>query len=195
MELLEGRTLADEMRETGRFSVERTIAIAVPICEALAAAHDAGIVHRDVKPENIFLHRERGVREGEIVKVLDFGLAKVVGDELGLDGPPSKALAGTPAYIAPERLWGKTYDGRADVYSVGVILYRMLTGEPPFRATDNVHALIAMSVNLDPVPPRERRSDVGADVDALVMRALAKDPNARFTARDLAAALRDAAAG
>jgi serine/threonine protein kinase len=197
MELLEGRTLAEEMGESGPFALERAVAIAAPMCDALAAAHEAGIVHRDVKPENVFLHRGR---DGEVVKVLDFGLAKVVGDETaagqGASAQPSRSLVGTPAYIAPERLWGNPYDGRADVYSVGVVLYHMLCGEPPFRVPGGgFHALIALSVTRDPRPLREHRPDVDAGAEAVVMRALARDPAARPTAGELARGLREVLGG
>jgi serine/threonine protein kinase len=195
MELLEGRTLADEMGENIPYSLERAVAVAAPVCDALAAAHEAGIVHRDVKPENVFLHRGRGGRDGEVVKVLDFGLAKLVGDGAAGRGgaaQPSRSLVGTPAYIAPERLWGNPYDGRADVYSVGVVLYHMLCGEPPYRVVrGGLPALIALSVTSDPRPPRERRPDLGGDVEAVVLSALARDPAARPAAGELARALRE----
>jgi serine/threonine protein kinase len=192
MELLEGRTLAAEMGESERFTLERAVEIVAPVCDALAAAHEAGIVHRDVKPENVFLARGRGGRDGEVVKVLDFGLAKLVGDEAVGRAQPSRSLVGTPAYIAPERLWGNPYDGRADVYSVGVVLYHMLCGEPPHRvAAGGFPALIALSVTRDPQPLRERRPDLPPEAEAAVMSALARDPAARPAADELARALRE----
>ena len=113
-------------------SVKRMGEILLPICDVLAKAHFAGVVHRDIKPPNIFLHHGPA---GEIVKVLDFGIAKLVGDAAGseymtmtLEGD----LLGTPAYMAPERLSNRPYDGRADVYGVGVMAYQMLTGVLPF---------------------------------------------------------------
>ncbi len=192
MELLEGSSLADEIAERGPVSVERAAAICAPVCDALAAAHDAGIVHRDVKPENVFLHR---TRDGETVKVLDFGLAKVLDEERPfgrLTPAPSRSLVGTPAYIAPERLLGRVYDGRADVYSVGVVLYQLLSGELPFRSGGDMHALIAMSVTSEPAPLGEVRPGIDPTVAAVAMRALSREPDARPTARELAAELRSA---
>ena len=194
MELLEGCTLAVELRECGPLPFERAAAIVAPVCDALTAAHDAGIVHRDVKPENIYLHRPAGA---EIVKVLDFGLAKLFDDDppFGRVTPgPSRSLVGTPAYIAPERLWGNPYDGRADVYGVGVVLYQALCGALPYPSGISLPTLIAMSVGGEPTPIGQHRNDLGERAEAIVMRALTKDPEARPTASELAALLREAQA-
>ena len=184
MELLEGKTLAEALRDSGTFSPSRCLEILVPICAVLEEAHASGVVHRDIKPANIFLH---GIRGEEIVKVLDFGIAKLVGgasDEhatMTMEG----SLLGTPAYMAPERVANKPYDGRADVYSVGVMLYQMLVGHPPFKAQDPV-ALAVQQMNATPPPPRDVNPDIPPAVEAVVLEALTKDPELRPTASLLA---------
>lgn len=184
MELLEGKTLAESLKETGTLSSSRCLEILVPICSVLEEAHASGVVHRDIKPANIFLHLVRGE---EIVKVLDFGIAKLVGstsDEhatMTMEG----SLLGTPAYMAPERVSNKAYDGRADVYSVGVMLYQMLVGHPPFKAQDPV-ALAVQQMNATPPPPRDVNPDIPPAVEAVVLEALTKDPELRPTASLLA---------
>jgi serine/threonine protein kinase len=166
MELLEGRTLAAELRERGPFPLARCAEILGPVCGALAAAHDAGVIHRDVKPENVFLHEDAG---GEVVKVLDFGMAKIVGEDTTFAAALSTAtgrFAGTPAYVAPEILWGRPYDGRADVYGAGVVLYEMLCGRPPFVADGTVMAILAMAATQAPPPPSSLRPGLPAEVSA-----------------------------
>ncbi len=178
MELLEGHTLDDELRQVGRLGAARCYEILHPLCEVLAAAHALGIIHRDIKPQNIFLHRRQGI---EVVKMLDFGIAKLVGDaeiaqQLTLDGNS----VGTPAYMAPERFLSEPYDGRSDVYSLGVTLYEMLAGRPPFQHSDgNFFKLIRMHVTEPPPSLEELAPGVGPQIDAVVRAALAKDPDDR----------------
>ena len=180
MELLEGKTLAESLKELGTFSPGRCLEILSPICAVLEEAHASGVVHRDIKPANIFLHLVRGE---EIVKVLDFGIAKLVGGAsddhatMTMEG----SLLGTPAYMAPERVANHPYDGRADVYSVGVMLYQMLVGHPPFKAQDPV-ALAVQQMNATPPPPRDVNPDIPPAVEAVVLEALTKDPTLRPTA-------------
>ena len=186
MELLIGRTLADELRERSPLPLSRCIQIIVPVCDVLIEAHAAGIVHRDVKPDNVFLHR---TRSGEVIKVLDFGIAKL------LEGAPDKdapmvtgggAFVGTPTYMAPERLRQGPYDGRSDVYSVGVMLYQMLCGRPPFESPSQSYLEIVLG-HLNQPPPllRERRPSISESVSQVVMHTLEKDPQNRPTARQL----------
>jgi serine/threonine protein kinase len=189
MELLEGRTLAEELREHGRLPLRRSAAVARAVCDVLAAAHAAGIVHRDVKPENVFLHRAGGE---EVVKVLDFGLAKLLDEEFDSSSRAptlGKDPIGTPAFIAPERLLGDAYDGKADVYSVGVLVYEMLAGMGPFPVAASRHAQIATSLMREPVALGTRVAGLPPAVEGVVMRALARDPGERPTARELGDAL------
>ncbi|MEO1369136.1 MAG: serine/threonine-protein kinase, partial [Acidobacteriota bacterium] len=147
--------------------------------------HGLGIIHRDIKPQNIFLHRSR---HRETVKVLDFGIAKLVSDvdlrqQLTIEGNS----VGTPAYMAPERFTNEPYDGRADVYSLAVAMYEMLTGQPLFAEVDgNFFKLIRMHVVETPRPLRELNPDVPAEVEAVVLAALAKRKENRPTAAELA---------
>ena len=192
MEYLEGRSLDHELRERRVVPPRRAGAILLPVCGVLAEAHALGIVHRDVKPANVFLQQ---TPEGERVKVLDFGLAKPMGaaaleNNLTVEG----SILGSPAYMAPERLRNQPYDGRADTYSLGVMLYEMLTGRLPFVSDDgDPMAVVAMHLTQQPRPPRELQPGIPADVEEIVLAALAKDwqerPHAAHLGRRLAAAL------
>jgi serine/threonine protein kinase/CheY-like chemotaxis protein len=185
MELLEGHTLEAELRQWRRLPERRAAAILLPVCEVLHEAHGLGIIHRDVKPANIFLHRGR--RE-EVVKVLDFGIAKLVGDAaMNQSLTMDEGILGTPAYMAPERLWGKPYDGRADAYSVGIMLYQMLAGRPPFVSEHNEAMAVAMMhVTHEPERLASFRPDVSKELEAAVMAMLVKDQSKRPTVADLA---------
>lgn len=191
MELLEGRSLADEIRAAGRLDVARAVRIALDVCNVLSEAHAAGIVHRDIKPSNVFLHRLKGEEQ---VKVIDFGLAKLAQSTTAADSPAvsvAGTLLGTVEYMSPERLEGHDYDGRADVYSLGVMLFEMLTGEVPFRSRDGGYWSVAR-MHAEQQPERPSRLDrrIPAELDALVLRALAKKPADRPDARALGTALR-----
>ena len=189
-ELLEGQSLRAVLRQ-GRLSVPAALDYARQIADALAAAHAKGIVHRDLKPENVF------VLPGDRIKVLDFGLAKFVAaaDGAGADVDTTAALTmagavvGTPAYLAPEQARGGVIDHRADIFGFGAVLYEMLAGASPFRASTLADTLIA--ILRDPAPPLPR--DVAAAAPGLVpivRRCLEKDPQARFqSAGDLRVAL------
>jgi len=196
MELLQGPTVEDELR-SGPVSLLRAIGILVPVAEALAAAHAQGVIHRDVKPANVMLHRGAA---GEVVKVFDFGVAKLV--NVGVEGPgghltgasevSSRVVAGSPAYIAPERLRGVPYDGRADIYSLGVMLYELLVGQVPFISEDgDLMKVAVMHLKAQAVPPSKRVPGLPAGVDAIVGRFLAKDPEQRPTAVEAVDLLRD----
>lgn len=178
MELLEGKSLAEELKAKGRLSPRRVAEVLPAVCAVLAQAHQAGIVHRDIKPENVFVHREPS---GETIKVLDFGIAKLVGDRVTSQNLTAEGfILGTPAYMAPERLKNLPYDGCADVYSVGCMLYQLLTGKLPYPGRPGEPmAMLLMHIN-DPVPsPRSLQPDLPAAVDQLVMRSMAKDPALR----------------
>ena len=189
MELLEGHSLSEELRSGIALPLERVLEIALPVCRVLAEVHDQGMVHRDIKPDNIFLHR---TRDGEIVKVVDFGLAKIFDEEAvrGARQPITRGIIGTPAYMAPERLISDQYDGRTDVYSLGVILYQMLTGQPPYHSDDSA-PLALMIKHLTEEPPRLRDLNpaIPAEIETLVLQTLGKEPDVRPGARQLAAQL------
>jgi serine/threonine protein kinase/CheY-like chemotaxis protein len=197
MELLSGHSLEHEMMQ-GPTPFVRCAEIIAPVCEALAAAHAAGIVHRDIKPANIFLHRGPS---GEVPKVLDFGIARLIGDvanevRITMDG----SLVGTPAYIAPERFLNKPYDGKSDVYSIGVLVHQMLCGSLPFASASarpvlESVALALMHTEEDPIPLRQRDPSVPEALCMLITRTLAKDPDDRPTAKELAAKLTGAVEG
>ncbi len=190
MELLEGRTLKELLQDEGTLPLARCAEIIAPVCDALAEAHEVGVVHRDVKPDNIFLHRGE---TGEIVKVLDFGIAKLVEDEpLEMQGmTETGVILGTPDYMAPERLFGGKYDGRSDVYSIGVILHEMLTGQLPFRVDRDLgpYAIALRLANEEPKPLREIDDGVPGEIESVVLRTLSKDPEVRPSAREFAAVL------
>jgi CheY-like chemotaxis protein len=189
MELLRGVTVAELLKSEGRLSPARAAEILAPVCDALAEAHAAQIVHRDIKPDNVFLHR---TPRGEVVKVLDFGVATLVEQSESGEAAVAmtRSLVGTPSYLAPERVMGMDYDGRADVYSVGIMLYRMLSGRMPFKldGKGDLFGTIMRQVTA-PLPPLGV-PDLPEAVEALVRRALARDTPDRPTARELAAELR-----
>jgi serine/threonine protein kinase len=186
LEFLEGRDLDAELEETGPMLVEDAVDIVRQVTEAMAEAHALGIVHRDLKPSNLFVCRV-GERARRVVKVLDFGISKTESEETRLT--PSHEYFGTPYYAAPEQLRAAcTADARSDVWSLGSILFELLTGRTPFIGTPT--AVIAKVVS-EPVPwPTELRPDLPRDLARIVMRALQRDPQERFqNMRQLAQAL------
>jgi eukaryotic-like serine/threonine-protein kinase len=190
MELLEGESLASRIRKFGRLSPEETVHIARQICKGLHVAHVAGVVHRDLKPANIMLLRRAG--DPLFVKVLDFGVAKAHDPDQQTQFTHTGMLVGTVDYMAPEQITGKPVDGRTDIYSLGVLLYRMLSGRPPFKDT-GVPALIHAHLNTMPKPITEVVSDVPNALDFVVLRCLAKSPGRRYESMaELARALEDA---
>ncbi|MCG8423197.1 MAG: serine/threonine protein kinase [Proteobacteria bacterium] len=179
MELLRGETLGQRIERVGRLSEARTIKIARQIAAALAAAHERGAIHRDIKPNNIFLIADSEVPGGERVKVLDFGIAKrkgMGGGELTAVG----VVIGTPAYMAPEQCTPNTeVDGRSDIYSLGALMYRMVTGERPF-ATGDEYELMWNHLHATPDTPIERGASISMALNRAIMTCLAKDPAVRF---------------
>jgi hypothetical protein len=177
MEYLEGITLEDLVDDHGPQSAPRVVHILVQACGALEEAHLSGLVHRDIKPANIML-TERG-RVPDVVKVLDFGLVKET-ETTSPEVTSANAILGTPHYMAPEQIRGEEVDQRSDIYSIGAMMYRALTGYHPFSG----EPLTVLSKHLTelPVPPHERAPGIGisAGMSRLVMRALAKDPAERF---------------
>jgi serine/threonine-protein kinase len=184
MELLRGHDLEAELRSRGPLPVHEAVDWILQACAAAGEAHAAGIVHRDLKPSNLFLAEEAGTR---VLKVLDFGISKLVRDE-----PPVTSAAvtvGTPLYMSPEQVRSsRDVDGRSDVWALGVILYELVAGAPPFLGTTT--AAIAAIV-ADATPSLRRvRPDVPEDLELVVATALAKSPTDRFpTAEAFGAAL------
>ncbi len=191
MELLQGHTLAAELDRSHRLAPDRAVEILGPVCDTLAEFHDAGIVHRDIKPENIYLHQGRN---GEVVKLLDFGLSKIWGPE-GIQSQVTTTLGdvviGTLSYMAPERLLNKPYDGRSDVYSLGVVIYRALCGATPFPSLQGTAYAAAMSQLIeDPAPASAHDPTLPDALVVLVDRMLSRDPLVRPMARELSGLLR-----
>jgi serine/threonine protein kinase len=184
-ELVRGTSLAELLHHEGRFTAERTVRLAQQVLAGLAAAHQAGIVHRDLKPGNIFVASIAGV--GEMAKLLDFGIAQVHDGQAYKRITATGATVGTPRYMSPEQLTGKLVDARSDLWSLGVVMYRMLVGAPPF---DGAPGDILMAIHGAPVPPMPASAAVPPALEAVVMRALEKDPDRRWrSAAAMAAAL------
>jgi len=191
MELLLGEELHELISRLGRIEPGRTTAIALEILEAVGESHDLGVVHRDLKPHNVFICR--AADGSDDVKVLDFGIAKITNSAPGTGITESSRLTmhgtalGTPVYMSPEQCRGGVPTPASDIYSLGVMLYEMLTGSPPFDDENPIQVL--MKHNSDPVPPLPKGLAT-TPVGRATMRALEKDPDRRFaTAQEFAAAL------
>ena len=178
MERLEGDTVTQRLQQERPMRVEAAIDIALAVLNALVVTHNAGILHRDLKPDNVFIAR---TDDGSRVKVLDFGISKFVTQEMSKSALTRNGFVmGTPAYMAPEQATGDAnLDARADLYSLGMILYEMLTGRLPYKANTPA-ALLGEIMRVTPLTPRMHRPEIHADLDALVMRALHKDREQRF---------------
>jgi serine/threonine-protein kinase len=178
MELLVGESLAQHLAGRRRLSPRKVASFLAQIARALRKAHTAGVVHRDIKPENVFIARHPG--EEERVKILDWGIAKILPPG---GGPAQTLVAGTPHYMSPEMVEGRPIDTRADLWSLAVMLYRMISGRMPFVGGDCaavMHAVLAGDV----VPPSRVVSRLGPAMDAFFARALARDISARFQTID-----------
>ena len=153
MELVRGISLRDLLRQEGRLAPERAVAIMRDICAGVGIAHRQGIVHRDLKPDNVIVVPPEVEGERETAKVLDFGLAKLRDIAAEFSLTQTGAVMGTPYYMSPEQWRGEPLDARADVYSLGAMLYEILTDSPPFEAT-NVAGLMTKHLNEPPPPLR-----------------------------------------
>ncbi|MEW1909476.1 protein kinase [Kitasatospora sp. NPDC085895] len=171
MELVQGRTLGRLLAEQRILPVERAVGIAAAVCEALEVAHHAGLVHRDVKPGNIMISDDGGV------KVVDFGIARA-NASAGQQLTQSAAVLGTASYLSPEQATAAPLDGRSDLYAVGCVLTEMLTGAPPFTA-DTPVAIAFKHVSEQPAPVSLRRPEIPPALDIAIMRLLAKNPEDR----------------
>ncbi len=179
MEWVDGRLLRQIMAEQKKLPPERAVRIVIGICHALEYIHSHGVVHRDLKPENIM------VDENDNVKLIDFGIAGKEGSRR-LTFAKFSQIMGTPEYISPEQVKGKRGDGRSDVYALGVMLYEMLTGKPPFQGP-NPFAIMNDRLLNNPVPPREIDPSISPQLQEVIYRALERDPKNRYaTAREMA---------
>ncbi len=175
MDLLRGMSLADAIAE-GRLGPERLRSIAAQVLSALEAAHERGVVHRDLKPDNIFLTSVSGIRD--VVKLLDFGIARLTG------GPSHKMtttgqVLGTPAYMSPGQARGRQVDARTDLYSLGVVMYEALSGQMPVGGS-NYHELMFNIVDATPTPLQKLVPNLPPGLIAVVERAMAKDRDTRY---------------
>jgi len=193
MEMLEGESLADRIARVGVIAQDDALEWTYQTAAALGAAHAKNIVHRDLKPANLFLVADDRIPDSEKIKVLDFGIAKVLGGlegGVGLQRTQTGMLMGTPLYMSPEQCRGaKEIDTRSDIYSLGLIMYEMLCGAPPF-VSQGFAELISMHLMRPPIPPRAHNPAIGQEVEQVILRALAKEPDNRFaTVQDLQRAL------
>jgi serine/threonine-protein kinase len=182
MELLRGELITTRLTREGALNELEALRFTQQILRSLSEAHKKSLVHRDLKPDNIFVADVEGHAE-PVIKVLDFGIAKVVAPDKAVDQFETQAgtLFGTPRYMSPEQAQGAQLDNRSDLYSVGTLLYQMLTGRAPFVDDDAV-VVMAKHIREMPDPPRKAAPDrrIPASLEAVVMRALAKEPSARF---------------
>ncbi|KUH85649.1 MULTISPECIES: Stk1 family PASTA domain-containing Ser/Thr kinase [unclassified Mycobacterium] len=181
MEYVDGVTLRDIVHSDGPMEPRRAIEVIADACQALNFSHQHGIIHRDVKPANIMISKTGAV------KVMDFGIARALADANSVT--QTAAVIGTAQYLSPEQARGEKVDARSDVYSLGCVLYEILTGEPPFIG-DSPVAVAYQHVREDPIPPSQRHNDITPELDAVVLKSLAKNPDNRYqTAAEMRADL------
>jgi serine/threonine protein kinase len=169
MELVNGKSLQSMLDSGEKFSLPRLLRIMEQVCSALQFAHDHSVVHRDIKPANIMLTSD------DFVKITDFGTAKIM--QYGASQQTS--AMGTPGYMSPEQIKGKAVDGRTDIFSLGVMLYEMTTGQKPFRGQD-VATILYHILNEEPVPPHQVNPNIPPGVSSTIMKALTKSPHLRY---------------
>lgn len=172
MEYVKGQTLREVLQSEGRITPQRASEIVAEVCAALEYSHRAGIIHRDIKPGNVMLTADGAV------KVMDFGIARAVAATTSTV-TATAAVMGTAQYLSPEQARGENVDARSDLYSAGVLFYELLTGRPPFTG-DSPVAIAYQHVREDPAPPSTSEPDLPPDLDAVVLKALAKNPDNRY---------------
>ncbi|MCA9671649.1 MAG: serine/threonine protein kinase [Myxococcales bacterium] len=178
MEFLEGQELSQAVKKNGAYPWQKAKPILLQICRAMGAAHSKHIIHRDMKPENIFLIEREG--KPDFVKVLDFGIAKVTDDSPGERRLTKTGMIfGTPEYMSPEQAQGHKPDHRVDIYALGVIMYELLTGRVPFKA-DTFMGILTKHIFEQPTPPSEVEPSVPGEVEAIILKAMAKDRDDRY---------------
>ncbi|KJX75931.1 Stk1 family PASTA domain-containing Ser/Thr kinase [Mycobacterium lepromatosis] len=181
MEYVDGATLRDIVHTDGPMPPQQAIEIVADTCQALNFSHQNGIIHRDIKPANIMISTTNAV------KVMDFGIARAIADSTNVT--QTAAVIGTAQYLSPEQARGDSVDARSDIYSLGCVLYEILTGEPPFIG-DSPVSVAYQHVREDPTPPSQRHEGISVDLDAVVLKALAKNPENRYqTASEMRADL------
>jgi serine/threonine protein kinase len=176
MEYLQGTKLSDVIRRDGPLEINRAVRLAIQIAEGLGIAHQSGVIHRDIKPDNIMVVGNRGVEE---IKLMDFGIARIM-DTGSTTSNLTRAgmIMGTPAYMAPEQAEGATVSEQTDIYALGIVLYEMLSGSVPFKASTPSAVLIKQLQEI-PTPLRKLRREVPGPLDSVVMRSLEKKPQKR----------------
>jgi serine/threonine-protein kinase len=171
MEYFDGHSLAEELKDRTPLNTKRGIKIIWDICRGVGAAHQVNVVHRDLKPPNILIN------DAGLVKIVDFGVAAVTSD-MGTRLTRVGTLLGTPTYMAPEQVRSRTIDSRTDIYSIGIIMYEIFTGRPPYIGEDM--AVLFQHVEGKPTPPREINADLPPALEAIILKAMAVDPEQRF---------------
>src|SRR5579859_1885536 len=169
MELLNGKSLQSLIDSGEKFPFPRLLRITEQVCSALQYAHDHKVVHRDIKPANVMVSAD------DLVKITDFGTAKI----LQYGASQQTGTAGTPAYMSPEQVKGKVVDGRTDIFSLGVMLYEITTGQKPFQGQD-IATILYRILSEEPVPPHQRNPSIPPGVSSAIMKALAKSPHLRY---------------
>jgi serine/threonine-protein kinase len=173
MEFLQGTDLAREIRARGAFPIPVAVRLATEFFDGLAAAHDLGVVHRDIKPDNVYLIA------GGRLKILDFGIAQGLDPTSPDVGTATQSIIGTPVYMSPEQLLGQKLDQRTDIYSAGVMLYELLTGQLPFQSSDRAE-MVTARLHREPEAPSTRNAKVPAELDRFVLRLLARTRDQRL---------------
>jgi serine/threonine protein kinase len=191
MELLQGEELAALVAREAPLPWPRTKSIALQVCRALYAAHEKGVLHRDIKPENCWRMRRGANRD--FIKVIDFGIAKIVGDERDPNSSLTRAgtIFGTPEYMSPEQARGRPVDARSDVYATGVLIYELVTGQVPFTG-ETFMDVLTQQVSAEPPPPRTvaPQADIPIELEEVIAKALRKAPEDRYPSmRELAEAV------
>jgi len=175
MEYLEGVTLKELVKNKGALPSGVGLSIAKQMCQGLEAAHHQGVVHRDIKPQNMLILPETGE-----LKVMDFGIARVSSMEAGASGlTTAGTVMGTPDYMPPEQAQGGAADFRSDIYSLGVVLYEIFTGKLPFTG-DTIMKIILGHIQTPPIPPRMTNPRILPELEAVILRCMAKGPDARY---------------